>query len=263
MINLRKYGKPPFKVAVIHGGPGAPGSVAPIARELSRDFGVLEPLQTATSLKGQILELKRVLNKNGEIPITLIGHSWGAWLSYILTARYPSIVKKLILIGSGPFEQKYVKKLIENRLNRLNQKERKEYNSIIKLLNNPKVKDKNRALERLGALTTKTDTYNPIPDESKKSDLIDIQGDIFHRVWKEADELRRTGKLLRLGKDIKCSVIAVHGDYDPHPAEGVKKPLSTILKDFRFILLKNCGHYPWFEQKAKNKFYKLLRKELS
>jgi len=263
LINLRKYGKPPFKVAVIHGGPGAPGSVAPIARELSRDFGVLEPLQTATSLKGQILELKRVLNKNGEIPITLIGHSWGAWLSYILTARYPSIVKKLILIGSGPFEQKYVKKLIENRLNRLNQKERKEYNSIIKLLNNPKVKDKNRALERLGALTTKTDTYNPIPDESKKSDLIDIQGDIFHRVWKEADELRRTGKLLKLGKDIKYPVIAVHGDYDPHPAQGVKKPLSTFLKDFRFILLKNCGHYPWLEQKAKDKFYKLLRKELS
>lgn len=263
MKKLRRYGKPPYKLAVIHGGPGAPGSVAMIARELSCDFGVLEPLQTATSLNRQVLELKRVLNKNGEIPIVLIGHSWGAWLSYILAARYPSMVKKLILVGSGPFEQKYVKKLQANRLNRLNQQERKEFNTIIKLLHDPKTKDKNEYLERLGALTSKTDTFDPIPDESRKSDLIDVKGDIFHKVWKEAAELRRKGKLLALGKDIKCPVIAIQGDFDPHPAQGVKKPLSTIIKDFRFILLENCGHYPWLEQKAKDKFYKVLRNELS
>jgi pimeloyl-ACP methyl ester carboxylesterase len=259
---LRRYGKPPYKVAVIHGGPGAPGSVAPIARELSHDFGVLEPFQTATSLNGQVIELKKVLNKNGKIPITLIGHSWGAWLSFIIAARYPSMVKKLILVSSGPFEQKYVEKLQANRLNRLNQQERKEYNTIIKLLNNPKIKDKDKALERLGALTSKTDTFDPFPIEFQKSDLIDVKGDIFHKVWKEAAELRTSGKLLTLGKDIKCPVIAIHGDYDPHPAQGVKKPLSIIIKDFRFILLKNCGHYPWLERKAKDKFYKILRKVL-
>ncbi len=262
MKNFRRYGKPPFNVAVIHGGPGAPGSVAPIAQELSHDFGVLEPLQTKTSLNGQALELNRVLKNNGKIPITLIGHSWGAWLSYILAARYPSMVKKMILVGSGPFEQKYVKKLNANRLDRLNQQERKEYNTIIKLLNNPKIKDRDKALERLGALTSKTDTFDPIPIESKKSELIDVKGDIFHNLWKEAAELRRSGKLLTLGKDIKCPVIAIHGDYDPHPAQGVKKPLSTVIKDFLFILLKNCGHYPWIERKAKDKFYKILRKEL-
>ncbi len=263
MKNLRIYGKSPYQVAVIHGGPGAPGSVALIARELSCDFGVLEPFQTKTSLNGQVLELKIVLKKNGKIPITLIGHSWGAWLSYILAARYPSMVKKLILVGCGPFEQKYVKKLQAFRLNRLNQQERKEFNTIIKLLHDPKTKDKNKYLEKLGALTSKTDTFEPIPIESKKSDLIDVKGDIFHKVWNEADELRRSGKLLAIGKDINCPLIAIHGDYDPHPAQGVKKPLSVVIKEFRFVLLKNCGHYPWIERKAKDKFYKVLRKELS
>ena len=57
MKNLRTYGDPPFNVAVLHGGPGAPGQMAPVARELSSKWGVLEPLQTATSLGGQILEL--------------------------------------------------------------------------------------------------------------------------------------------------------------------------------------------------------------
>ncbi len=50
MKNLRKYGEAPFKVAVIHGGPGAPGEMAPVARELSSVSGVLEPLQTATTI---------------------------------------------------------------------------------------------------------------------------------------------------------------------------------------------------------------------
>jgi len=57
-------------------------------------------------------------------------------------------------------------------------------------------------------------------------------------------ELRKSGKLLKLGKQIKYPVIAIHGDYDPHPAEGVLIPLSSILKYFRFLLLKHCGHKP-------------------
>lgn len=46
MRNVRFYGNKPYKVAVVHGGPGALGSVAAISRELSKDFGVIEPLQT-------------------------------------------------------------------------------------------------------------------------------------------------------------------------------------------------------------------------
>jgi len=51
METLRKYGKTPFKVAVVHGGPGAAGEMAPVASELVSVCGVLEPLQTASSLK--------------------------------------------------------------------------------------------------------------------------------------------------------------------------------------------------------------------
>ena len=56
--------------------------------------------------------------------------------------------------------------------------------------------------------------------------------------------------------------MAIHGDYDPHPASGVKEPLSRILRDFRFILLDHCGHTPWKEVEAKEKFYRELRAEL-
>jgi len=107
MLNLRTYGRPPFQTVVIHGGPGAPGQLAPVARELSVLQGILEPLQTADSIEGQVQELYTVLKENSTLPVFLVGFSWGAWLSLIFSARYPEMVKKLILIGSGGFEEQY------------------------------------------------------------------------------------------------------------------------------------------------------------
>ena len=126
MQNLRKYGKAPFTIAVIHGGPGAAGQMAPVARELSLNWSVLEPIQTETSLEGQVEELKNVLENNSTPPVTLIGSSWGAMLGYILTARDPALVKKLILVGSGVYQEKYAVKIHETRINRLNEAEKKE-----------------------------------------------------------------------------------------------------------------------------------------
>ena len=80
---------------------------------------------------------------------------------------------------------------------------------------------------------------------------------------RDAEALRTSGELLALGKRIDCPVVAIHGDYDPHPADGIRKPLSSVLEDFRFILLDNCGHYPWNERQARDAFYEVLRDELS
>lgn len=259
MENLRKYGKAPFKLAVIHGGPGAAGEMAPVARELAFGWGVLEPLQEAASLTGQIEELKTFLEKNGDLPVTLIGFSWGAWLSFIFAAHYPVFVKKLILIGSGGFEEKYAERVQETRLSRLSEEDRTEVESLTKVLDNPVAEDKSTAFARLGALLSRVDAYDPIMDESE---VIECRFQIFQGVWKEAAELRRSGKLLELGRDIKCPVVAIHGDYDPHPAEGVQKPLSAILKSFRFVLIKNCGHKPWIERQAREEFYRTLAEEL-
>ena len=257
--NLRTYGQAPFTVAVIHGGPGAAGEMAGVARELASDWGVLEPLQTAVSLKAQIEELKTVLEKNGDLPVFLIGFSWGAWLSFVFAANYPAFVRKLILIGSGPFEEKYAARIQETRLNRLSEEEKTEIKSLHEVLDNPAAEKKSEAFARFGALFSKADAYDPIVYESE---VIDYDPDIFQSVWKEASELRRSGKLLELGKHIKCPVVAIHGDYDPHPAEGVQKPLSAILKSFRLILLENCGHKPWIERQARDEFYRILKEEL-
>jgi pimeloyl-ACP methyl ester carboxylesterase len=260
MLNLRKYGNKPFHVAVIHGGPGAPGEMAPVARELSSVTGVLEPLQTAATLDGQVRELKAVLEKHAALPVTLIGFSWGALLSFIFAARYHSFVNKLILIGSAPYQEKYAANIAQTRLSRLSEAEREQALSLMQTLNDPAVADKNTPLARLGKLLSKADSYDPLPYDD---DILECQYDVYQGVWEQAAQLRSSGKLLDLGRKIKCPVVAIHGDYDPHPSEGVVEPLSRILKDFRFILLEKCGHRPWLERNARDRFYNILKQELA
>ena len=250
MINVRYYGNTPYKVVVVHGGPGAPGEMAPVASELSKKFGVIEPFQSKNTVQGLVEELKLQIMKNTSVPVFLIGWSWGAWLSFILAANYGSLVKKLIIIGSGPFENEYAEKIMQTRLARLTSKERELLEKLLK----------KKLSAKAGELIMKADSYNLI---KHKSELLKFQPEIYESVWQEANKLRKTGELLKFAKDITCPVVAIHGDFDPHPFLGVKKPLSRILRNFRFILLKKCGHHPWYEKEAKEKFYEVLIKELS
>ncbi|MDP4186159.1 MAG: alpha/beta hydrolase [Bacteroidota bacterium] len=259
MDKQRKYGTSPFKIAIIHGGPGAPGEVGPIAKELSDEFSILEPFQFSDSLNGQVKELASILSEQCELPVTLIGHSWGAMLSYITAARYPNLIKKIILIGCPPFGEKYAVAMMETRLSRLSKEDSEEMRSLAGFLGRKSSMNKNELFARMGQIMAKADSFDPL---TTNNGIIEYQFEIFERVWNEAKELRKGGELLSMGPKIECPVVAIHGDYDPHPADGVKIPLAKVLKDFRFILLEKCGHTPWLEKAAKDRFYAILRKEL-
>jgi pimeloyl-ACP methyl ester carboxylesterase len=226
---------------------------------------VLEPLQTATTLDGQIEELRLVVEQNATTPVIFIGHSWGAWLSALVTATYPDLVRKLILVGSGPFEEQYVPKIAENRFKRLSPQEQEEYLQLVEMLDRSAAPDSAVSLSRLGELTDNADSYDPIEIPNDTTDLGDIAdpGEMYQGVWPQAAELRATGELLRLVATITCPVVAIHGDCDPHPAEGIQQPLAAHVKDFRMIMLEKCGHTPWCERHAMERFYEILEHELS
>src|SRR5437660_1125912 len=265
METFRKYGNDPFHVVVVHGGPGALGSVTPIARKLGQTRGVLEPLQITTTLEGQIEELRLVVEHNATLPVMFIGHSWGAWLSALVTAVYPDLVCKLILVSSGPFEEQYVPKIAANRFKRLSPSEQSEYLQLVELLDRSAVPGSVISLSRLGERSDKADSYDPIviPNDTTDLEGMATPAEIYQGVWPKAAELRATGDLLRRVATITCPVVALHGDYDPHPAEGVQQPLAATVKDFRMIILEQCGHTPWCERHAKESFFQILEHELS
>jgi pimeloyl-ACP methyl ester carboxylesterase len=261
MQNVNLYGRPPYNIAVIHGGPGAAGEVKPVAVKLAEKFGVIEPYQTELTVQAQLDELNEQVTGNSSKPVTLAGYSYGAWLAYIFASQFPEKVKKLILISSGSFDEKHNINMLDKRLSRLSTEEAEEARDLQSIISGLEYKQIENEFTRFGELISKADTFEAI-DGFNEPEII-YRTDIHQAIWNEAKELRRTGALLDFGYKIKCPVTAIHGDYDPHPAAGVKEPLENIIKDFKFILLKKCGHTPWREKFAREKFYEILDKELT
>jgi len=259
---VRRYGRAPFRVAVLHGGPGAPGYLAPVATRLGARRGVLEPLQRAPSLAGQLAELESLLAEgDARYPVTLVGHSWGAVLGYLAAASHPERVRRLILVASAPFDEASGAATLATRLSRLDAHERGTADEARAVLDDEHASAPARqaAMAVVDRLFARVDAWDPVTlDVGALEDLPDV----YDAVWREVRALRASGELVALGTRIRCPVLAIHGDYDPHPADGVRGPLAPVLADFRWELLDHCGHTPWLERDAAEPFSALLDAEL-
>lgn len=260
MLNFRKYGNPKYNVIAIHGGPGALGDLAYLSEKLSQNFGVIEALQTKSSIDELLEELNEITEKNADQPVTLLGHSWGAWLAFIFAAKFPELVKKLILISSAAFEEKYALNQFNTRLERLSVQEKFEVEKQIRLMNSNDKKDFKKNFEKFALLMTKADSYCQLENSKSK---IDFRYNLFQSVWAEAEQMRSNGSLINFAKQIKCPVTAIHGNYDSHPSAGVHEPLLKNIDNFKFIELEKCGHYPWKEKYAKDRFFTILKNEIN
>ncbi|UCG26876.1 MAG: alpha/beta hydrolase, partial [Bacteroidales bacterium] len=211
MKNLRKYGQPPYSIVLIHGGPGAAGELYPVAKELSTSAGIIEPFQKGLTIDDLIHELDAAVTGYADLPVILIGHSWGAWLACLFTAQYGFMVDRLVLIASPPFEYKYEYDVMQTRMRRLDSKEKKQVRALISRLDKPGGMDKNDTFRKLGTILRKADSYDPISMEEMKTEY---DYTIHKSIWKEASMLRGSGYMLESCRKIKCPVLAIHGTYD-------------------------------------------------
>ncbi len=249
MITTRRYGKAPYHVAVIHGGPGAAGDMAPVARQLSKKFGVAEPLQTQASVMGQVEELKNQLAEF-DAPFVLLGHSWGAWLSLLFAKTYLEMVRHVILVGCPPFTEAEAEAIMENRLRRLSSPDIQEVRNLLE-----KSTLTDAELSAFGAMMEKADTYERLKNAP---DSVKADADIATAVWQEAKKMREEGEWERILGAVKCPITAIHGRQDPHPYRAVWRALEDSGVSFETALIDRCGHSPWKEAKKMSEFYKLL-----
>lgn len=254
---IRRYGIPPYGVVLLHGGPGAPGSMAPVARELGRTVGVLEPLQSADSLEGQIEELKTQLGD--AIGIDLVGSSWGAVLALFFAARFPGIVRQLVLIGSAVFDVESSNKCRALRQERLPGEIKAKVEELSGRLRTSSEIHANAILLELHELTFGADCFDPI---TRDDETIVAQYLINQRVWNDFKVLRDSDRLKSEFAKVKAPTVVIHGDYDPHPIEGVVPFLKSCLPKIDVFVLEQCGHLPWLERRAKDQFYKILKDSL-
>ena len=108
-MRIREHGTSGPWVVVLHGGPGAPGYMAPVARELADSYRVLEPLQRGSggeplTVARHVADLDELVSRLGGARPALVGHSWGAMLALAYAAAHPGRAISLVLIGCSTFD---------------------------------------------------------------------------------------------------------------------------------------------------------------
>ncbi len=249
---VRLYGRAPYKIVLVHGGPGAIGSLKGFARELNMlsQAGVVEAMQSKYSIAELIEELHDQIEDNCNDKAILIGHSWGAWLAALFAEKYPEIIERIILVGCGPLEDKYVCEIGARRLENLSEEE----GAIFQRLTDNRATDED--MEKIPEIFEKSDNYCLENADLHRADKTDSQ--MHNLVWEEAAKLRTQGNILTSFKQIKCKMVLIQGESDPHPARGITMPLLENGIECETYILEKCGHNPFMEKYAKERFYKIL-----
>ena len=143
---------------------------------------------------------------------------------------------------------------------RLNEKQRQRLKTLESELNEAQDDRRNKIFEEWGDILSSVDVFDQIEGESEN---IEVHHHIFKKVWPDFVALRDHPDYLRTEfSKIKAPVVVIHGDYDPHPIEGIRPFLESCLKDVQFHILTNCGHYPWKERYTRDNFFEIIRKEI-
>src|SRR6266404_2393115 len=248
MLKVRSYGSSVPQVIVVHGGPGACGSMAPVARELADSFRVLEPFQSgvATTVADHIADLHEVVEScSGLVAPALVGHSWGAMLSLAYAAAHPSMVGPIVLVCSGTFDLPSRDQLNANMAKRMNSEMRRRLEQVDQLT------DPNARFRALGDLTMQLYSYDLATTDQE---IDESEPGSNHETWDDMVRLQNEGVYPAAFAEIKSPVLMLHGAADPHPGEMIRPSLAPYIPQLEYREWERCGHYPWLEKATHDEF---------
>jgi len=262
-IEVRHYGSSGPEVVVLHGGPGAPGSAAGLARSLAKHFHVLEPLQRRSgrvplNVSRHVEDLSAVILQ----PATLIGWSWGAMLGLSFTARYPQDVAALVLIGCGTYDENsraILRRTLDERLGENGLHAAAELES--RLTSELDVVERDLILGKLGALHMNAESYD-IDSTPDPADNLPVDEAGHVETWNDVLRLQRDGIEPQTFRAVTTRVLMIHGSEDPHPGGLTRELLRRYIPQLEYIELDRCGHEPWRERHARDRFVALVQEWL-
>jgi pimeloyl-ACP methyl ester carboxylesterase len=245
-------------VVLLHGGPGAPGTMAPVTRGLADAFTVLEPWQRRSdgsplTVARHVEDLRSLVN--GECgsagPPAIVGHSWGAMLALAFGAAHPDLCGPLVLVGSGTFDEDARAELQRRLAARMNA----SFRERLAALEN-QIADPDARLAAMGELLLPVYGHDLLPLDQELGPC-DARG--HHETWDDMLRLQREGLYPGAFSAIRSPVLMVHGAQDPHPGGLVRSGLQRVLPQLEYHEWSDCGHTPWLERAAREPFFEKLR----
>jgi len=178
--------------------------------------------------------------------VTILGHSWGGFLALEYVITHPEVVDKLILLNTSPASSEDFSlgmKEIDKRLS----SSQKELQALQKSVGFSK-KD-TATVEKYFQIMFEKYFFDPkkvcllhlsmTPKAARNGFKVsEIFGQNFYKkpfnLYPELEKLQ-------------IPTLIIHGDFDPVPLSSAKK-LHKSIKGSKFILIKNCGHFPYIEK---------------
>jgi pimeloyl-ACP methyl ester carboxylesterase len=258
-IEVRRYGASGPVVALLHGGPGAPGEMASLARALAPGCRVLEPLQRRSggaplTLARHVADLAEVLPEG----TALVGWSWGAMLALSCAAAHPGRVRSLALVGCGTYDEASraaYREAVDARLGEEGRRRAAEMREALAVAASGGERD--RLLGELGRLLGRAQAFDPLPEEEGHAMGVDALG--HDETWADALRLQAEGVEPAAFASITCPVLMLHGDDDPHPGPATFEVLRRFIPRVEYRGFPRCGHKPWAESHASEPFLAALR----
>lgn len=257
-LRVRTYGPEGPVVIVLHGGPGAAGEAAPLARGLAGRFHVVEPWQRPSggeplSVARHVADLHEIVQSqcNVERP-ALVGHSWGAMLALAYAAEHPESAGPLALVGCGTFDTAARARMQAVLDERMGDELRQRLRQLRQQLSDPRER-----LVKQYEWTKPLYLVDPIAEEQEEILPMDIRA---HReTWADMLRLQAAGVYPAAFAKIESPVLMLHGAQDPHPGSMIRASLAAYLPQLEYREWDRCGHYPWLERHVRDDFFAVLR----
>ena len=238
---------------VVHGGPGACGSMAPVARGIADSYRVLEPFQSGISstVAGHVADLHDIVTTLcGNTSPALIGHSWGAMLALAYAAAHPTAPVPIVLVCSGTFDLSSRDRLRTNMAQRMDEAMKQRFEHAQQLPN------PNARFHALGTLTLQLYSHDLATTDQE---IDESEPGANSETWDDMVRLQNEGVYPAAFAAIKPPVLMLHGAEDPHPGEMIRASLAPYIPQLEYREWPRCGHYPWLERAARDDFFSVVR----
>ena len=244
-------------MVLCHGGPGGYDYFAPIADMVSdvcqvirydqRGSGRSQPVgpYDVSTFVDDLEELRKHFNFERWI---VGGHSWGAGLALAYAVRFPVRTIAVLHIAGTGIDDRWHEEYRENRLNALNESEREEYQRLRAQKERAEGADAERILDRLRALSNKTDVFDPNRVNDLPSfDEHPVSNEVNEKVGADWKSYTTDSKFQQSVYSLPMPVLFLHGACDPRPSHFIEV-LAAKLPCGTFASIPESGHYPWIEK---------------
>jgi pimeloyl-ACP methyl ester carboxylesterase len=251
---VREYGASGPRVVLVHGGPGAPGYLEPVAWRLAASCRVTEPWQRGSgrerlTVARHVEDLHDLIERSGERP-AVVGHSWGAMLALCHAAAYPGDAASLVLVACGTFDRDSRAALAARIAERTDADLAQRLRELPRRVPHP-----DERLAALGELLLPAYSFEPT---TRRLSCGPADARAHDETWSDMLRLQEAGVYPAAFSAIEAPVLMLHGADDPHPGRQILASLTPYLPAIDYREWERCGHYPWLEAHACDAFFAVL-----